>query len=106
MGTLLGEYLHSRDWWIAQKVSLTGLLPIARNAGNDTLFPDLNPATHGQLHAFVHVISWPGYLGSHVFTKIADDFDTYLDSLFIDPDMAEAHGPASPTTHPRVPGGR
>ncbi|WP_369153949.1 hypothetical protein [Streptomyces sp. R02] len=51
--------------------------------------PNLNPATHGQLHAFVHAIAWPGYLGDHVFTKVADNFDAYLDSLFIDPDTAE-----------------
>lgn len=33
--------------------------------------------------------STPGYPGNHVFTKVADNFDTYLDSLFIDLDMAE-----------------
>ncbi|WP_327248480.1 SMI1/KNR4 family protein [Streptomyces sp. NBC_01320] len=88
-GTLLGEYRRSRDGWLAENVPLTGLLPIARNGGSDTLFLDLNLATHGQLHAFVHAIAWPGYLGSHVFTKVADNFDAYLDSLFIDPDMAE-----------------
>ncbi|MFG2640098.1 hypothetical protein ACGFYP_03835 [Streptomyces sp. NPDC048370] len=75
--------------WLAESVSLTGLLPIARNGGSDTLFLDLNPATHGQLHGFIHAIPHPGYLGSHVFTKVADDFDAYLDSLFIDPDTAE-----------------
>ncbi|MFB6780488.1 SMI1/KNR4 family protein [Streptomyces sp. NPDC056352] len=88
-GTLLGEYRRSRDGWLAENVPLTGLLPIARNGGSDTLFLDLNPATHGQLHAFVHAIAWPGYLGSHAFTKVADNFDAYLDSLFIDPDMSE-----------------
>lgn len=88
-GTLLGEYRRSRDWWLAEDVPLTGLLPIARNGGSDTLFLDLNPATHGQLHAFVHAIAWPGHLGKHVFTKVADTFDAYLDSLFIDPDTAE-----------------
>ncbi|QIP83279.1 SMI1/KNR4 family protein [Streptomyces sp. Tu 2975] len=88
-GTLLGEYRHSRDGWLAENVPLTGLLPIARNGGSDVLFLDLNPATHGQLHAFVHAIAWPEYLGDHVFTKAADNFDAYLDSLFIDPDMAE-----------------
>lgn len=88
-GTLLGEYRRSRDGWLAENVPLTGLLPIARNGGSDTLFLDLNPATRGQLHAFVHAIAWPRYLGNHVFTKVADNFDAYLDSLFIDPDMAE-----------------
>ncbi|RVU15274.1 SMI1/KNR4 family protein [Streptomyces antnestii] len=87
--TLLGEYRRSRDGWLAENVSLTGLLPIARNGGSDTLFLDLNPATHGQLHAFVHAIAWPGYVGNHVFTKVADNFDAYLDGLFIDPEMAE-----------------
>ncbi|MEV7239574.1 SMI1/KNR4 family protein [Streptomyces sp. NPDC051020] len=52
-GTLLGEYRRSRDGWLANEVSLAGLLPIARNGGCDTLFLDLNPTTHGQLHAFV-----------------------------------------------------
>ncbi|MGA5149516.1 SMI1/KNR4 family protein [Streptomyces griseoincarnatus] len=88
-GTLLGEYRRSRDGWLAENVPLTGLLPIARNGGSDVLYLDLNPATHGQLHAFVHAIAWPGYLDDHVFTKVADDFDAYLDSLFIDPDTAE-----------------
>ncbi|MCY0934571.1 SMI1/KNR4 family protein [Streptomyces sp. H34-S4] len=88
-GTLLGEYRRSRDGWLAENVSLTGLLPIARNGGSDTLFLDLNPATHGQLHAFIHAIPHPGYLGSHVFTKVADDFGAYLDGLFVDPVMAE-----------------
>ncbi|MGW4087759.1 SMI1/KNR4 family protein [Streptomyces sp. NPDC004822] len=88
-GTLLGEYRHSRSERPAENVPPTGLLPIARNGGNDVLFLDLNPATHGQVHAFVHAISWPGYLGRHVFTKVADDFDAYLDGLFIDPDLAE-----------------
>ncbi|MEV4976671.1 SMI1/KNR4 family protein [Streptomyces scopuliridis] len=88
-GTLLGEYRRSRDRRLAENVPVTGLLPIARNGGSDTLFLDLNPATHGQLHAFVHAVPIPGYLGNHVFTKVAEDFDAYLDSLFIDPDMAE-----------------
>ncbi|WP_448317042.1 SMI1/KNR4 family protein [Streptomyces sp. CO7] len=88
-GTLLGEYRRSRDGWLAENVPLTGLLPVARNGGNDILFLDLNPATYGQLHAFVHAIPWPGYLGNHVFTKVADTFDAYLDSLFIDPDTAQ-----------------
>jgi hypothetical protein len=74
---------------VTTPVPLTGLLPIARNGGSDVLFLNLNPATHGQLHAFLHAIAWPGYLGDHVFTKVADDFDAYLDSLFIDPDTAE-----------------
>lgn len=88
-GTLLSVYRRSRDGWLAENVSLTGLLPIACNGGGDTLFLDLNPATHGQLHGFVHAIDWPGYLDHHVFTKVADDFDSYLDSLFIDPGIAE-----------------
>lgn len=88
-GTLLGEYRRSRDGWLAHEVSLVGLLPIARNGGSDTLFLDLNPAAHGQLHAFVHGIPHPGYLSKGVFTKVADDFDAYLDSLVVDPDVAE-----------------
>ncbi|MEU8763195.1 SMI1/KNR4 family protein [Streptomyces sp. NPDC048659] len=88
-GTLLGEYRRSREGGLAENVSLTGLLPIARDGGGDTLFLDLNPATHGRLHAFVRAVPLPGYLGHHVFTKVAEDFDTYLDGLFIDPDQAE-----------------
>ncbi len=87
-GTLLGAYRRSRDGWLAESVPLTGLLPVARNGGNDILFLELSRATHGQLHAFVHAITWPGYLGNHVFTKVADTFDAYLDSLFVDPDTA------------------
>ncbi|MCO4695371.1 hypothetical protein LRR80_01421 [Streptomyces sp. RO-S4] len=88
-GTLLGEYRRSRNGWLAENVPLAGLLPIARNGGSDVLFLDLNPASYGHVHAFVHAITWPGYLGDHVYTKAADTFDTYLDSLFIDPDTAE-----------------
>ena len=88
-GTLLGEYRHSRGGWLPDSVPPTGLLPIARNGGGDVLFLDRNPDTYGQLHAFVRAIDWPGYLDSHVFTKVADDFDAYLDSLFIDPDTAQ-----------------
>ncbi|MCX5409667.1 SMI1/KNR4 family protein [Streptomyces sp. NBC_00335] len=87
-GTLLGEYRRSRQGWLADEVSLTGLLPIARNGGSDTLFLDLNPATHGQLHAFLHGISWPGHLSNDVFTKVADSFDAYLDCLVVDPESA------------------
>ncbi|MFE9046224.1 SMI1/KNR4 family protein [Streptomyces sp. NPDC007818] len=104
-GTLLGEYRRSRDGWLAGEVSMTGLLPIARNGGSDILFLDLNPATHGELHAFVHAIAWPGYLGSPVFTKVADNFDAYLDKLFIDSDMAEDAWAMSPTVTLRILGG-
>ncbi|MEV8534001.1 hypothetical protein [Streptomyces sp. NPDC051211] len=85
---MLGEYRRSRDGWLAAEVPLAGLLPIARNGGSDTLFLDLNPATHGQLHAFVHGIHQPGYLSTGVFTKVADDFDDYLGMLVVDPDLA------------------
>lgn len=88
-GTLLGEYRHSLASWLASEISLVGLLPIARDGGSDTLFLDLNPATHGQLHAFIHGIPWPGRLQQGVFTHVADDFDSYLDSLAIDPELAE-----------------
>jgi hypothetical protein len=74
--------------WLADEVSLAGLLPISRNGGSDTLFLDLNPATHGQLHAFVHGISLPGYLSKGAFTKVADGFDAYLDGLVVDPELA------------------
>ncbi|MGW2203206.1 SMI1/KNR4 family protein [Streptomyces sp. NPDC001774] len=87
-GALLGEYRRSRDGLLAREVSLAGLLPIARNGGSDTLILDLNPATHGQLHAFVHGIPHPRYRPKGVFTKVADGFDTYLDSLVVDPDVA------------------
>ena len=88
-GTLLGEYRHSSASWLAGEISLVGLLPIARNSGSDTLFLDLNPATHGRLHAFIHGIPWPGRLQQGVFTHVADDFDSYLDSLVIDPELAD-----------------
>ncbi|MGW4651192.1 SMI1/KNR4 family protein [Kitasatospora sp. NPDC004289] len=87
-GTLLGEYRRLSGWWLAREVSLSGLLPIARNGGSDTLFLDLNPAAHGQLHAFVHGIPWPERLQQGVFTKAADDFDAYLAALVIDPELA------------------
>ncbi|MCB5163907.1 SMI1/KNR4 family protein [Streptomyces bambusae] len=88
-GTLLGEYRRSRTWQLPDEVPLAGLLPVARNGGGDTLFLDLNPATPGRLHAFVHGIPHAGYLPTGVFTHVADDFDAYLDSLTVDPDLAE-----------------
>ncbi|MFF9914908.1 hypothetical protein [Streptomyces sp. NPDC013457] len=88
-GTLLGEYCRSRDGWLAHEVSLAGLLPIARNGGSDTLFLDLNPATHGQLHAFVYGIPHPEHLSKGVFTKVTDDVNAYLDSLVVDPEATE-----------------
>ncbi|WDN56036.1 SMI1/KNR4 family protein [Streptomyces clavuligerus] len=88
-GTLLGEYRASRGGRLAASVCLTGLLPIARNGGGDTLFLDLNPSAHGELHAFVRPIACTGYLGRAVFTKVADGFDAYLDGLFIDPGLAQ-----------------
>lgn len=88
-GTLLGEYRRSRHGWLSDEMSPAGLLPIARNGGSDTLFLDLNLATHGQLHAFVRGIPHPGYLPRGAFTKVADDFDAYLDSLVVEPDLAE-----------------
>jgi hypothetical protein len=88
-GTLLGEYRRQSAWWLADEIPLDGLLPIARNGGSDTLFLDLNPATHGRVHAFIHGIPWPGRLQQGMFTQVADDFDTYLDNLLIDPGMAE-----------------
>ncbi|MEU6371845.1 SMI1/KNR4 family protein [Streptomyces sp. NPDC046909] len=88
-GTLLGEYRRAADWWLAREVPLSGLLPIARNGGSDTLFLDLDPANQGRLHAFVHGIPWPGRLQAGVFTKVADDFDSYFASLLVDPDTAQ-----------------
>ncbi|MGW5688540.1 SMI1/KNR4 family protein [Nonomuraea sp. NPDC003754] len=90
-GTLLGEYRNTSNWWPAPEIPLHGLLPIARNGGSDTLFLDLNPATHGQIDAFVHGLpGWTGRRQRGLFAKVADDFDAYLDSLRIDPDMAES----------------
>ena len=88
-GTLLGEYRRSRDGRLAEEVSLAGLLPIARNGGSDTLYLDLNPATGGKLHAFVHGIPVPGYLSSHLFISVAADFNAYLDMLVIDANLAQ-----------------
>lgn len=87
--SLLGEYRHGQASWLAGQIDLAGLLPIARNGGSDTLFLDLNPATSGQLCAFIHGIPWPGRLQQGVFTHVADDFDAYLDNLVIDPELAE-----------------
>ncbi|MEV4557108.1 hypothetical protein AB0K51_08930 [Kitasatospora sp. NPDC049285] len=56
-----GEYA-----WRILLGELTDLLPIAHNGGSDTLFLDLDPATHGRLHAFVHGVDLLGYLGSRV----------------------------------------
>ncbi|MFI1814822.1 SMI1/KNR4 family protein [Streptomyces sp. NPDC020422] len=88
-GTLLGEYRRSRVGRLGGEVSPVGLLPIARNGGGDTLFLDLNPGTYGRLHALVHGIPHPGYLSENVLTTVADDFDSYLDSLVVDPDLAQ-----------------
>ncbi|WP_199549914.1 SMI1/KNR4 family protein [Streptomyces sp. N35] len=88
-GTLIGEYRRSRNGRLADELPLGGLLPIARNGGSDTLFLDLNPESHGRLHAFMQGIPHAGYLTQGVFTQVAEDFDAYLASLVVEPGLAE-----------------
>ncbi|MDN3029517.1 SMI1/KNR4 family protein [Streptomyces sp. S.PB5] len=88
-GTLLGEYRRCKEWRLGDDVRPSGLLPIARNGGGDTLFLDLDPAACGRLHAFVHGIAWPGRLRQGVLTEVSDDFDSYLDDLFVTREAAE-----------------
>lgn len=88
-GTLLGEYRAARDWWLASEVNLEGWLPIARTGGDDdTLFLDLRPGTYGRVIAHLSGIPWPGYNHDNQLATVADSFDAYLQSLFIESEYA------------------
>jgi hypothetical protein len=59
-------------------------------AEDDTLFLDLTSDRYGQVVGFISGL--PGWTGLHTRNMsgvLADDFDAYLNGLFIDPDLAE-----------------
>jgi hypothetical protein len=74
----------------AMGVTAGSLLPIAEDGGGSTLFLDLSPETHGRVLAFVFGLpAWTGPERAAGIGVVADDFDGYLDLLFIDDDTAE-----------------
>jgi hypothetical protein len=88
--TLLGEYRRLPQSWLAQHLPVATLLPIARTGGDDQVFLDLAPDRYGQVLGFVHGLpEWTGLRTRNLSGVLADDFDAYLDGLFIDPDVAE-----------------
>lgn len=90
LGTLLGEYRARGDWWLSDHVDLDELLPIAGTASGDTLFLNLRPESYGQVVGFVHGLpSWTGLRQENVIVTLASGFDEYVDSLFVEVDVAE-----------------
>jgi hypothetical protein len=88
--TLLGEYRRLPGSWLAQHLPVATLLPIARTGGDDQVFLDLAPDRYGQVLGVVHGLpEWTGLRTRNLSGVLADDFDAYLDGLFIDPDVAE-----------------
>lgn len=101
-GTLLGEYRRLPQSWLAEHLPVASLLPIARTGGGDQVFIDLAPDRYGQILGFIHGLpEWTGLRTHNLSGVLADDFDAYLDGLFIDPHLAEDiwsdHGGQDPT---------
>ncbi|GLY84867.1 SMI1/KNR4 family protein [Actinoallomurus iriomotensis] len=89
-GTLLGEYRRLQQSRLAEHLPVTTLLPIARTGGDDLVFLDLAPDRYGQVLGLVHGLpEWAGSRAGDMSGALADDFDAYLDALFIDRDLAE-----------------
>jgi hypothetical protein len=84
--TLLGEYRRQSHWWLAKEIPLQALLPIARTGGeDDTLFVDLSPQSYGRVLAYRSGRpAWTGQRQTDWFDVVAEDFDAYLDCLFVD----------------------
>lgn len=88
-GTLAGEYRRRSLCRQGEKAATANLLPIARDGGGDTLYLELGGQAPGRLAAFVHGLpSWTGLTEHDIFTVISGNFDAYLDSLFIEDDVA------------------
>jgi hypothetical protein len=84
--TLLGEYRFLPQSWLAEHLTVATLLPIARGSG-DKLLLDLSPDRYGQVVGVVEGLpAWTGLHTQDMAGVLADDFDAYLDSLFIEPD--------------------
>jgi hypothetical protein len=63
---------------------------VARTGGSDLVYVDLAPDRYGQVLGFVHGLpGWTGLVTSDMSGVLADDFDAYLDGLFIEPQVAE-----------------
>jgi hypothetical protein len=89
-GSLLGEYRQLPYSWLAGQLPVTTLLPIACTGGGDQLFLDLAPDRYGQVVGVVHGLpEWTGRRPRNLWGVVAADFDTYLDGLFIEPQVAE-----------------
>jgi SMI1 / KNR4 family (SUKH-1) len=89
-GTLLGEYRQLPHSWLAGQLPVTTLLPVACTGGGDQLFLDLTPDRYGQVVGMLHGLpEWTGLHTRNLWGVLAADFDAYLDSLFIEPQVAE-----------------
>jgi hypothetical protein len=91
-GSLLGEYRFLPETELAEHLPVATLLPVARTGGeDDTLFLDLAPDRYGQVDGFVSGLpAWTGLHTQDMAGVLAENFDAYLDSLFIEPDVAAA----------------
>jgi hypothetical protein len=87
LGTLLGQYRFLSQTGLVEHLPMATLLPIARTGGeDDTLFLDLAPDRYGQVVGFVSGLpAWTGLRTRDMAGVLADDFDAYLDGLFIAP---------------------
>lgn len=89
-GTLVGEYWELPHSWLAEQLPVATLLPIARTGGGDQLLLDPAPNRHGRVLGVVHGLpEWTGLETRDRWGVLADDFDAYLDGLFLDPDVAK-----------------
>ncbi|GAA2115391.1 SMI1/KNR4 family protein [Actinomadura alba] len=85
-------------------VAAGSLLPIAQDGGGSMLFLDLSPDTHGRVLAFVFGLpDWTGVDRASGIGVVADDFERYLDLLFIDAGTAEATWEDTPADEPADP---
>jgi hypothetical protein len=88
--TLLGEYRWLPHSWLAGHLPMRTLLPIACTGGGDQLFLDLTADRYGQVVGVLHgQPAWAGLHTGNLWGVLAEDFDAYLDGLFIEPQVAE-----------------
>lgn len=88
-GTLPGEYGNRNSLWISEFASLERMLPIADDSSSNLLCLDLDPKTWGRVVAFIYGLpAWTGLTQHDVGAVVGDDFDAYLDGLFIAEDDA------------------
>ena len=88
-GSVLGEWRLAKDAHHSNELP-DDLLPIARDGGGSTLYLRLGSDHRGEVWAFVHGLpAWAGGSMTDSFGPVAKSLDEYLDSLFVDEDLAE-----------------